>query len=104
MEMKELEDAESDVEDDGEEYRERTLTQGRRKKPLQRVRLTHHMRRQLVIKNAGDKRALGQDEESADDDDKDVTLSALAEYRQCQDLLVDHIKVASKRGEEIWFS
>jgi hypothetical protein len=79
--MEELEDAESEVEDDDEEYREVTLRQGRRKKPLQRFGLTRHMRRQLAIENAGDERALGHDEEPEDDDDKDFTLSALAEYR-----------------------
>jgi hypothetical protein len=105
MEMKEWEDAdESDVEDDGEEYRERTLIRGSRKKPLQQVGLTFHMRRQLVIESVGDKGALGQDEEPADDDDEDFILSALTEYRQWRDLLVDHFKVASKRGEVIWFS
>ncbi len=100
-----MEDADSGVEDDGEEYCDRTLTRGRRKKPLDRVRLTRHMRRQLVIANAGDKWALGTDEEADDDDDDDdVTISALAEYRQRRNLLVDHFTVASRKGEVIWFS
>jgi hypothetical protein len=103
MEMRKLEDEESDVDGDSEEYRDRTLTCGRRKKPLDRVGLTRHMRRQLAIANAGDKRALGPDEEAADDDDDDVTISALEEYRQRRNLLVNHFTVASRKGEVIWF-
>jgi hypothetical protein len=103
--MRKLEDEESDVDGDSEEYRDRTLTCGRRKKPLDRVGLTRHMRRQLAIANAGDERALGPDEEAADDDDDDdVTISALEEYRQRRNLLVNHFTVASRKGEVIWFS
>jgi hypothetical protein len=74
MEMEEFDDVESDVEGDGEEYRERVLTRGRRKKPLDRVGLTRHMRRQLALENADDSRALHAEDEEGEDNA--VSMSA----------------------------
>lgn len=100
MEMGEFEDIESDVEGDGKEYRERTLNRGRRKKPLERVGLTRHMRRQLAVHNAKDARALPAEDE--EDRDETVSISAKEDYTRRRDLLVNHFKVATRKGEVVW--
>jgi hypothetical protein len=83
LEHQELEGMESDVENDGEDFRERILMRGPRKRPWERVGLTRHMRRQLAIENSSDDRALRHNEENIDTEDGVVlTLSALAEYKE----------------------
>ena len=103
LELQELDSVESDVDEDGEEYRQRSLARGRRNNPLERVGLTRHIRRQLAIQNASDERALRFEEPDGDNDGTTITMSALGEYKQRRDLLVDHFKVASDKGELSWF-
>jgi hypothetical protein len=58
------------------------------------------MRRQLALENADDSRALHAEDEEGEDDA--VSMSTKAEYTQRRNLLVDHFKVASAKGEVIW--
>jgi DNA-directed RNA polymerase subunit N (RpoN/RPB10) len=101
IEMEEFDSIESDVEGDREEYHERVLNRGRRKKPLDRVGLTRHMCRQYALGNADDAQALHEEDKEGEDDA--VCMSAKAEYAQRRNMLVDHFKVASAKGEVIWY-
>jgi hypothetical protein len=62
IEMEDFDNIESDVEGDGEEYHERALNRGRKKKPLDHVGLTGHMHHQLALGNADDAQSLHKED------------------------------------------
>ncbi len=100
-EIRELEEAESDIEGGGEErQRMASLRAGRRKKPESRIGATRHELRQQAISQDEDPQVLDIEDDEADD--MIVPASVKEAYSNRHQMLMMHFKVASDKNEVKW--